>query len=404
LALYNIQVPHLDQVVNQRRKKFIQSWITAVLLLPQILDFILPGSSAARYCRVLLFVIISASLIFNRGLFLNGKLHGFSIVLGVFLLYSIGSITAVLQGGSLTPNVGLLLLILLVLSLNFDLYNVVLNVIAYCSLTLIGLSAVAIIFRMNPYGLNFSSDGYPVFLNFIGVQGRNFGIFSHPNVLGQCAALSLLLLLLLRFKYYFFLLPIFCLVKCGSRTAIISIVVGLVVYITLSVVKSNRIKRVTQAETPIVLSVFFLGIFLASSFQFLSFIRFLDPDALTGRISIWQNSAAIFDDNLLFGSGWGWEARAVDAQLLNVWATSSHNAIFEILFSSGIIGLVVFLAMLAKAFANFTNLLPVEKVLLAAIITTGVSESYVDLVYPTIQSYIFFMIILGAKIDRRILL
>ncbi len=397
-------MPHLDQVVNERRKKFIQSWITLVLLLPQILDFALPGSSAARYCRVLLFVIISASLIFNRGLFLNGKLYGFSIILGVFVLYAIGSVSSVLQGGNLTPNVGLLLLILLVVSLNFDLYKVVLNVIAYCSLTLIGLSAVAIIFRANPYGLYFSSDGYPVFLNFIGVQGRNFGIFSHPNVLGQYAALSLLLLLSLRFKYYFFLLPIFCLVKCGSRTAIISVAVGLVVYIILSVVRSNRIKVVTQAETPIVLSVFFLGIFLASSFQFLSFIRFLDPDALTGRVAIWQNSAVIFDNNSLFGSGWGWEARAVNSQLLNVWATSSHNAIFEILFSCGVAGLVVLLAMLAKVFANFTNLLPVEKVLLAAILTTGVSESYIDLVYPTIQSYIFFMIILGAKIDRRILL
>ena len=397
-------MPHLDQVVNQRRKKFIQSWITAVLLLPQILDFALPGSSAARYCRVLLFVIISASLILNRGLFLNGKLSGFSVILGAFLLYSIGSVSAVLQGGNLTPNVGLLLLILLVLSLNFDLYKVVLNTIAYSSLTLTGISVVVIILKMNPSRLYFSSENYPVFLDFIGIQGRNFGVFSHPNTLGQCAAISLLLVLSLRLKYYFLFLPIFCIVKCGSRTAILSAVVGLMIYIILSVVKSNRVKIVTQAETPIVLGVFFTGVFLASSFQFLSYINFLDPDSLTGRVAIWQRSAEIFKDNPLFGLGWGWENRAVESQLLNVWATSSHNAIFEILFSCGILGLVLFLAMLAKAFANFTNLLPVEKVLLAAILTTGVSESYIDLVYPTIQSYIFFIIILGAKIDRRILL
>ena len=145
------------------------------------------------------------------------------------------------------------------------------------------------------------------------------------------------------------------------------------------------------------MGVFILGILLASSAQFLSFIRFLDPTALTSRASIWQASQRIFEASPLFGVGWGWESRAVEAQLLNVWATSAHNAILDITFSAGIVGLTLFLMLLSKIFVYFKFIPVREKMIICFLLTSGISEAFVDLQYPTAQTYAFFLIILGSN-------
>jgi O-antigen ligase len=108
-------------------------------------------------------------------------------------------------------------------------------------------------------------------------------------------------------------------------------------------------------------------------------------------------SLNLFKSSSVFGLGWGWEERAIDSQLLNVWAVSAHNAILEITFSAGIVGLVIFMIMLTKGLVFFPNLLVIEKVLLGSILVSGISEAYIDLQYPTIQTFIFFLIILTSN-------
>lgn len=385
---------------EEKRGAYLRIWIIATVVVPIILDYVFLGSSAARYSRILIFGMISASLLTNTRLFLSKKLIGFDTSFLALLLYLIGTIAGLAKGGVITPNFVSLWLLMIVVGLNFDLYAVVFKSLEISCYILINISAITIFLRLNPRNFYSSSDGYPVFFNFIGIPGRNYGIFSHPNTLGQAAALAVLFAISSRKNLLYLIAPLICILKCGSRTSIICIITGVLVFIIISLTKGRLKPKFRQLETTFVVGTFLMGIFLASSFQFLNFIKFLDPGSLTGRVSIWQTSLTLFSSSSLFGLGWGWEQRAIDSQLLNVWAVSTHNALLEIIFSSGIVGLSVFLLIITKVIVNFSKLWPVEKIMLTAISISGVSESYVDLQYPTIQTFLIFFIILGANKER----
>jgi O-antigen ligase len=197
------------------------------------------------------------------------------------------------------------------------------------------------------------------------------------------------------------LAPLLCILKCGSRTSIIGLVLGAVLFLIISTLKSKNSLQIRKIESPLVIGTFLLGIFVASSFQFLNYIKFLDPGSLTGRVSIWQSSLTIFQTSPIIGLGWDWESRAVDSQLLSIWAVSAHNMLLEIIFSSGILGLLLFLAILTKVAIYFNRLWDVEKIVLTSILISGISEAYIDLQYPTIQTVLFLLIILGANKERQ---
>jgi O-antigen ligase len=173
------------------------------------------------------------------------------------------------------------------------------------------------------------------------------------------------------------------------------------VFAVVSVLASRKYPRANRLEAPIVIGTFILGIVLTSSLQFMASIKFLDPGSLTGRVSIWQNSIIMYKESSLIGLGWGWEQRAIDSQLLNSWSISSHNAILEIVFSSGILGLFIFLVILTKSLVFLGRMLLIERMLLIAILVSGVSESYIDLQYPTLQTFLFFFIVVGAHVNRQ---
>jgi O-antigen ligase len=88
---------------------------------------------------------------------------------------------------------------------------------------------------------------------------------------------------------------------------------------------------------------------------------------------------------------------------LNFWSISSHNALLEIIFSTGILGLVIFLVILTKCLVFLGRILLIERMLLIAILVSGVSEAYIDLQYPTLQTFLFFFIVVGAHVDRQTL-
>ena len=382
------------------RAKYLQVWITMSIVIPIVLDFIFLGSSAARYSRVLVFFTISASLLVNSKHFLSGKFIGFDTTILALLLYLVGTIASLTHGGVITPNIVTLLLLMIIVGLNSDLCEVSLKAIASSCHLLIILSIFSITFKLNPRDFYAPSEGYPVYFDFLGIPGRNYGVFSHPNTLGQTAALSALFLLANRNNPLLLLAPVFCILKCGSRTSIISLTVGAVVFLIVSILQSSNNAKIRKVESPLVIGTFLFGIFVASTFQFLNYIRFLDPSSLTGRVSIWQSSLTIFQSSPIIGLGWDWESRAVDSQLLNVWSVSAHNMLLEIIFSAGILGLLLFLAILVKGVLYFNRLSNVEKIVLISILIAGISESFIDLQYPTIQTILYFLIILGANKER----
>jgi len=304
-------------------------------------------------------------------------------------------------GGVVTPNIASLVLILFILSANIDLYETALKTVALSTHILLIFSALVILLRINPRGYFGGAEGYPVYLDFLGIPGRNIGVFSHPNVLGHAATLSFLFIVTSKANKFYLLLPIFCIIKCGSRTAIIGILAGLFVFGTILLFKKRQSKgKPTAIEAPVVIGVFILGILLASSFQFLQIIGLLDPSALVARVGIWQNALAIFQSSPTIGLGWNWESRAVGAQLINVWAVTAHNSLLDMMFSAGILGMIIFLGIVSKIFAYFHMLTDAEKVILISILISGISEAYIDLQYPGIQTFLFFMIALGIKRDR----
>jgi O-antigen ligase len=259
-------------------------------------------------------------------------------------------------------------------------------------------STFLILTKNNDRGLYFSSEGYPVFFSSVGLSGRNFGIFSHPNVLGQCATISLLFILFSRTNKLAVVFPILCIVKCGSRSAIIGIVVAVMVYAFAKVFEGKKVFQKRPTEYPYVVGTLIMGILLASVYQFITLVAYLDPGSLTGRVSIWQSSLEIVKESSLFGLGWGWSDRAIESQLLNVWASSAHNAVLEFAFSTGIVGLAIFMLLISKGFAYFGNLTSLEKSLFISLFVTGFTESYIDLQYPTIQTYLLFAIIVTSHL------
>ncbi len=392
----------VNEEKRQKRAKYVMAWVLVAIAAPVVLDFLFYRSSVARFARVVIFLSILAMVLIESKLFLSGKLVGLPVLLGVVFLYLTGTVSAITRGGVATPNVALLILLLLILSLNFDVYETFLKAIGYSSILLIALSVIAIFLKMNPRGIYSSAEGYPVFFDFIGIPGRNYGIFSHPNTLGQAASISLLYIVGTRMNKFFVLLPIICILKSGSRTSLISIGVGLLMYSILFLLSKNSVgKKLRRMENPLVIGAFTLGILLAAVGQFINFLPLLDPNALTGRISIWQVSANLYGESPLFGLGWGWEERAIDSQFLNIWAVSTHNIFLEMLFSTGIAGLILFSGILSKGLLYFTRLSLREKMLLSSVIITGASEAYINLAYPTLETFVFFSIILGSHIERK---
>ena len=376
-------------------------WVVSTLVVPVILDFIFLQGSVARFSRIVILIGIAGSLLTNPGNFLSGRFEGIFVVVLLFFLYGVGTVSAVTHGGVITPNVGLLIILLFAIGMNFDLYDKVLNALGWGCHILVAASIIVMILRLNPRNSYLSSVGYPVFFDFIGIPGRNYGIFSHPNTLGQVSALSFLFILARKQKIYLLALPLLCIMKAGSRTSIIGLCLGAAVFGLTVLFRSKKTSRISNAETPIVIGFLLFGIFMATSLQFLEYIKFLDPGSFTGRISIWQSALALYKSSSLFGLGWGWEQRAIDSQLLNIWAVSAHNALLEILFSSGLIGLILFLIILVKAFVYFPKLTPVEKALIVCILISGTSESIVDLQYPTFQTVLFFIIVQVSHLGRR---
>jgi len=387
---------------NLTRIKRINACILAILLVPTILDFFFIGSNVARFSRILLFLGISASLIINRELMLKNRLIGTEIIFMVIILYIIGTLVSLKNGGVITPNIALLLLFLLVVSANIDLHKYIIKSIALSSHILIGFSTLAILLKLNSLELYFNPRGYPVYFNSIGIPGRNYGIFAHPNTLGGIASTSLLFMIGFKWKKIYMLLPIFCLIKSGSRTAILVSLLVLIIYSIRLIFLSQKISTsLRKIEFPLVVGTFLMGILLAATVQFLNYIDLIDPSALTARAQIWQRSFEIFKASSLFGLGFNWEDRAIESQLLNLWATSAHNVLLEILFATGIVGLVVVLFCIVKVLAFFPNLDLIEKLAVVAMLTIGISESFISVQYPSFLTYLFFAIAVGANREMK---
>jgi DNA polymerase III delta prime subunit len=167
--------------------------------------------------------------------------------------------------------------------------------------------------------------------------------------------------------------------------------------------KILNVKLSQNSTSKFAIGSLLLFILLSGFFQSLAFINSLSPKVFTSRASIWQSSLNLFSKNSLTGLGWGWEKRAIETRFLESWAVSAHNTYFEIAFSTGVVGLILFFILISKVLVNFENLDLIERAILVASFIGSISESIVNLQYPSIQTFILFAIIIQSNKKAKVL-
>ena len=387
-----------DSQLLLNRSKFLSYCTFVIVVIPVLMDYFFEGSGLARYSRVLIFIVVGFSLSLDHSQYLKLKFVGTETIILVSSLYVLGTWSAISHGGVFTPNFALLFLFLFISGSNIDCYRNIFKALIYSNHFLVVISLIVIVLKLNPRNAFYPAEGYPVFFDFIGIPGRNYGIYPHPNTLGMAAGFSFIFIISDKISKYWLLIPMLCLVKCGSRTSIIATAICILLFWIHKRLKPDPVvKSDNELESGIAIGTLVFGLFLAATFRFLIFIPTINSGALTGRVSIWQSSLQLFKGNSLIGLGWGYEQRAIDAQLLNVWAVSAHNGLLEIVFSTGIIGLAIFLVTISKGIVNYFRLLVQDRLILVFVLFASISESYIDLQYPTIQTFLVFLIIMCSN-------
>lgn len=187
---------------------------------------------------------------------------------------------------------------------------------------------------------------------------RIVGSFYNPNYFGYYLALivnlSLIMVLFqVRTKYslFIFSFSLYLLFFTGSRTALISVGVGLLITIVLYLLKHTGIK--VYKKLIILFCILSFTLFIAPNIiEYLNqnFKRFNDFENISHnfytRVAVWDYSLQWIKERPLFGNGPG---KAI--------IESFDNNYIIILFRYGIVGLIIFLLLLVKlyirAFSNF---------------------------------------------------
>jgi len=311
-------------------------------------------------------------------------------------LYILGTSMSLANGGVLTPIFFSLLLMSLIVGFNIDCYKSAINGVALSAHILTLASVVAIFLRINPRNFFLSDSEYPIFFKQIGIPGRNIGVFSHPNVLGETAALSIVFLLSSKTSKFLIVPALFCLAKCGSRHAIFGVIVAALFLFLSKFIKKENFKKIGKLEFPFILRVMISISLVIITYRIVQSVNLLDPAMFTGRAAIWQAALALAKLNPLLGLGWDFEQRAISSNLLNTWAVSAHNNFLEITFCTGLIGLLLFTILYSKTILYFSRFSALEKSLLVYIFISGLVEYTIKFTYPSITSYLFMFINIGA--------
>ena len=381
---------------DTKSDKFLIWIVRGVIVLPMLLDFIFYGSKIARISRVLMFALLLSRMLSNIAIRQSEKAVGIAQPFVVGLIYSVGSIAAFQNHNNVPPNFLLLFLFGVFVAFNRSKELQIRQDLFWSLNCIVAISAISILIKYNPRHYFAPANGYPVFFNFIGIPGRNLGITSHANTLGSIAALAIICSIVGERSKIGMLLGIFCLLKAGSRTSDIITLFAFVVIVARKLMSSTSQKRIGNRKTQVLFGNFpfilivtisvWVGI---SVLQILIQLRSATGSALTGRIAIWTLADTLFRQHLTFGLGWNWELFGIAHNQLPAWAVTSHNAVLEVLFSAGYVGVVLFLYLILFGLIHVWSLGFGPTVIYFALILGGITEANIDFMYPDIQAFLF---------------
>ena len=214
----------------------------------------------------------------------------------------------------------------------------------------------------------FLSLAWVIFFPFYGVhqlvdvvesghEGSWRGIYVHKNTMGEIVALSIVFIFVFREKFMrnkaiftiFISIALLLLIKSDCATAyVIVFSLFLFNYIYVRTLGFYRLLAIASAVlVSFVVYHFFVGWILE---------EFLNRTAdLTGRTYIWQTSLSLIGSHWLFGFGMGATMGGdfQDQLLRLLWRTGmnqAHSSYIEIVANVGVIGLLIWLPGLVRAF------------------------------------------------------
>lgn len=222
------------------------------------------------------------------------------------------------------------------------------------------------------------------------------GLFYHKNLLGSVAAISLLyavsLLLrrrLLKWSAVSLFLSLLALLLSGSKTSMALGFLCTLFLVAFHYAQQSSARKVWAKLSLVALPFALLGVafWLAGpGGQLLS-----DPDALTGRVEIWQYVGRMIATNPIQGLGFQSVFETGDGGAMATSTSNefyrtlshAHNGYLEILASVGIIGLILFLWAvpgyavyeMRKAFKSSREIIPLVASVLLFSLLQGVTES-----------------------------
>lgn len=225
--------------------------------------------------------------------------------------------------------------------------------------------------------------------------GEWSGVFSTKNQLGYLTTMgipTLLITAMIRRRWRLIYLGgaamlAFLLVMSQSTTALIATIL-----LTASLPLFQSFRASSTLRGAALLAIFGNGLVITAvatnQIEVISGWAGKDP-SLTGRTAVWEATLDIILERPLVGYGYqaafgGYFSPTHEVWILNPWEPSdSHNALLQIWIEVGLIGVVLFLAVLARAFSNGIRLTAIVPgpvgiwpiTVFSLAIVTGISES-----------------------------
>ena len=155
------------------------------------------------------------------------------------------------------------------------------------------------------------------------------GVLPHPNTLGWVAALAIALELFAakRTRWVFVPLGLLALAQCGSRTAALALVAGLIAALLL---------WLSQRGTLAPALTLLLGGALGSVAILFALLEGFSLESFNGRLETWKAALTVFSEHPVLGSGPGAYLLAESGSPATGYA---HNQVFQTLSELGLIGL-----------------------------------------------------------------
>ena len=153
--------------IHLNREQTIKLYVVLILVVPVMLDLLFYGTTVARFSRIGITLLVTASALINHNLFLKNKLVGQDTVILIVALYALGTIVSLSHGGVLSPLFLSLLIFSIILALNIDCYKSALNGVGLSAHILSASSVVAIFIKINPTNFYLDDSEYPIFFKQI---------------------------------------------------------------------------------------------------------------------------------------------------------------------------------------------------------------------------------------------